>query len=129
MSIIHTIYTKYIFNNIKLLLVRMIKISGRSLNIKFYLLCSEFLWHISENNIRKLIMIFENSRSSRPEVIWKHAANLQENTHTEVLCNFIEIAPRNGCSLVNLLHILRTPFPKNTSGWLLLKLGTNCLHV
>ena len=68
MSIIHTIYTKYIFNNIKLLLVRMIKISGRSLNIKFYLLCSECLWHISENNIRKLIMIFENSRSSRPEV-------------------------------------------------------------
>ena len=37
-----------------------------------------------------------------------------------VLCNFIEIALRHGCSPVNLLHIFRTPFPKNTSGWLLL---------
>ena len=29
---------------------------------------------------------------------------------------------RNGCSPVNLLHISRSPFPKNTSGELLLKL-------
>ena len=36
-------------------------------------------------------------------------------------CNFIEIALRRGCSPVNLLHIFRTPFPKNTSKWLLLK--------
>ena len=34
--------------------------------------------------------------------------------------NFIEIAIRHGCSPVNLLHIFRTPFPRNTSGWLLL---------
>ena len=34
--------------------------------------------------------------------------------------NFIEIALRHGRSLVNLLHIFRTPFPRNTSGWLLL---------
>ena len=26
-----------------------------------------------------------------------------------------------GCSPVNLLHIFRTTFPKNTSGWLLLE--------
>ena len=37
-----------------------------------------------------------------------------------LLCNFIEIALRYGCSPVNLLHIFRTPFPRNTSGWLLL---------
>ena len=37
--------------------------------------------------------------------------------------NFNEIALRHGCSPVNLLHIFRTPFPKNTSGWLLLKLA------
>ena len=30
------------------------------------------------------------------------------------------LALRHGCSPVNLLHILRTPFPRNTSGWLLL---------
>ena len=29
---------------------------------------------------------------------------------------------RHGCSPVNLLHIFRTPFPKNTSGGLFLKL-------
>ena len=36
--------------------------------------------------------------------------------------NFTEIALRHGCSPVNLLHIFRTPFPKNTSEWLLLVL-------
>ena len=67
-------------------------------------------------------------------MFWKYAANLQENTHAEVqfywkynllrfycnfaevLCNFIEIVLWLGCSPVNLLHIFRTPFPKNTSG-------------
>ena len=39
----------------------------------------------------------------------------------ELLCNFIEITLRHECSPVNLLHILRTPFFKNTSEWLLLK--------
>ena len=34
--------------------------------------------------------------------------------------NFTEIALLHGCSPVNLLHIFRTSFPKNTSGWLLL---------
>ena len=37
-----------------------------------------------------------------------------------LLCNFIEITLRHGCSPVNLLHIFTTPFRKNTSGWLLL---------
>ena len=34
--------------------------------------------------------------------------------------NFIEITLRHGCSPVNLQHIFRTPFPKNTFGRLLL---------
>ena len=34
---------------------------------------------------------------------------------TKLLCSFIEIALRHECS-VNLLHIFRTPFPKNTYG-------------
>ena len=38
----------------------------------------------------------------------------------KLLRNFIEITLRHGCSPVNLLHIFRTPFTKNTSGWLLL---------
>ena len=36
--------------------------------------------------------------------------------------NFIEIALRHGCTAVNLLHFFRTPFLKNTSGRLLLKM-------
>ena len=34
--------------------------------------------------------------------------------------NFIEIALQHGCSPVNMLHIFITPFPRNTSEWLLL---------
>ena len=38
----------------------------------------------------------------------------------KLLCSFIEIVLRHGFSPVNLLHIFRTPFLKNTSGRLLL---------
>ena len=34
----------------------------------------------------------------------------------------VEITPRHGCSPVNLQHIFRTSFPKNTPGRLLLLL-------
>ena len=39
----------------------------------------------------------------------------------KLLCYFIEIALWHECSPVNLLHIFRAPFPKNTSGRLPLK--------
>ena len=45
--------------------------------------------------------------------------------------NFIEIALRHGYSPVNLLRVLRTPFPKNTSGRLLLDyrgISANLFH-
>ena len=38
----------------------------------------------------------------------------------KLLCNFIEIVLQHGCSPVDLLHIFRTPFCKNTYGGLLL---------
>ena len=41
----------------------------------------------------------------------------------KLLCKFIEITLRHGFSPVNLLHIFRTPFHKNTFRWLLLKRG------
>ena len=41
----------------------------------------------------------------------------------KLLCNFIEIALRHGCSPVNSLHIFRKLFSRNTSGWLLLSIG------
>ena len=34
----------------------------------------------------------------------------------KLLCNFIEITLRHGCSPVNLLNIFRTSFPEKTSG-------------
>ena len=40
----------------------------------------------------------------------------------KLLCNFIQITLRHGCSPVNLLHFFGTLFPRNTSGWLLLTL-------
>ena len=45
----------------------------------------------------------------------------------KLLRNFIEIIPQHGCSPVTLQHIIRTSFPKNTSGSLLLKLIRNAL--
>ena len=43
--------------------------------------------------------------------------------------NFIEITLQHGCPPVNLLHVFRTPFLKNTSVWLLLKLFLSCLNL
>ena len=40
---------------------------------------------------------------------------------TKLQSNFIEIILRHGCSPVNLQHVFRTTFPKNTSEGLLLK--------
>ena len=40
----------------------------------------------------------------------------------KLLCNFIEIILRHGCSPVKMMHIFRTPFLRNTSWWLLLSL-------
>ena len=73
-------------------------------------------------------------RSSHPEVFLGKSVleicSRSTGEHTcpsaKLLCNFIEITLRHGCSSVNLLHIFRTPFLKNTSGWLLL-LNVNSL--
>ena len=44
---------------------------------------------------------------------------------TKLQSNFIEITLRHGCSPVKLLHISRTPFPRNASGWVLLPLRSS----
>ena len=78
---------------------------------KFFILIISF----SQDNPEAAIQ-----RCSVEKMFWKHAANLQENTPTKLLCNIIEIALPYGCSPVNLLHIFRITFPKNTSERLLL---------
>ena len=73
-----------------------------------------------------------NLRSSRPEVfLGKGVLKICSKFTEEQPCrsvisiklqsNFIEITLRHRCSPVNLLHTLRTPFPKNSSGRLLLE--------
>ena len=69
-----------------------------------------------------------HQRCSSENVLWKYVANLQEKNPFESVIsiklqsNLIEIALRDGSSPVNLLHIFKTTFPRNTSGWLLLDL-------
>ena len=71
------------------------------------------------------------SRSSRPEVFFRKGVLkicskfAGEHSSRSVISiklqgSFTEITLQHGCSPVNLLHIFRTPFPKNTSTWLLL---------
>ena len=70
----------------------------------------------------------------------KRSQNSQENTSARVSyliklqeSGFIyenklfHTSSRSRCSSVNLLHIFRTPFPRNTSGWLLLTFFTEHL--
>ena len=51
------------------------------------------------------------------------------NKVAKLQSNFIEIALWYGYSPVNLLHIFRTSFPRNTFGWLLLSNAINLSHI
>ena len=78
-------------------------------------------------------MTNQRFRSSHPEVILKRrcSENMQQIYRRTLMpkCGFNKVAMqlywnRNSAWVfsVNLLHIFRTPFPRNTSGWLLLKI-------
>ena len=41
---------------------------------------------------------------------------MSKGDFNKITNNFIEIRLRHGCSPVNLVHILRTPLPRNTYG-------------
>ena len=69
-----------------------------------------------------------NFRSSHPDGVLKKrcSENMQQIYRRTLMpkcyfSNFFDIALRHGCSPVNLLHVFRTIFPRNTSGWLLVK--------
>ena len=83
-------------------------------------------------------IVFLMFKSSRAEVFWgkgvlRICSKLAgEHPSPSVISikfqsNFIEITLRHGCSPINLLHIFRTSFPKNTSGWLLLNVAVKWL--
>ena len=72
-------------------------------------------------------------RSRHPEVVLEKdvlkicSKFTREHACRSVICNFIEITLQQGCSPVNLLHIYRIPFSKNTSWCLLLHVTKMCI--
>ena len=92
--------------------------SLRSLEIAYKKTLLIYDINYKNKNIERKVL-----RSSRPDVfLGKGALKICSKFTGYLLCNFIEIALQNGCSPENLLHIFRTPFPKNTSGWLFLEI-------
>ena len=78
-------------------------------------------------------LLIRFSRSSHPKVFlgkgglkicskFTEEHPCQSVISIKLLCHFIEITLPHGCSPLNLLHIFRIPFPRNTSWWLLLDL-------
>ena len=77
--------------------------------------------YISVDKKRLLFKSFIISQFNYCPIVWMCSKFTGEH-HAEVWfqqsCKAITL--RYGCSPVNLLHVFRTPFPRNTSGWLLL---------
>ena len=64
--------------------------------------------------LTKILCCFDSLKSFSEVVV-------QRCSYEEVVAKQLnKIKPRHGCPPVNLLHIYRTPFSKNTSGWMLL---------
>ena len=80
------------------------------------------LYHMNNISKHRFLEICQCAFKVPNIVFWKYAANVQENTH--VNWDFNKVAKplywNRISSWVNLLHISRTIFPKNTSDWLLL---------
>ena len=100
------------------------KVANITFFVLFILTLMSSLMH-SEFNLEELF------RSNRPEeFLVKGFPKICSKFTGEQPCqsvisiklrsNFVEITPLHGCSPVNLLHIFRTPFSKNTYGWLFL---------
>ena len=74
-------------------------------------------------------------RCSQEKLCSKYAANLQKNTHAKMqfqqICKALRfrIGFRQERSSVNLLDIFRKPFPKNTSGGILLETAFIEIHM
>ena len=72
--------------------------------------------------LQHLGKMFSTNRSTLPEMfLGKGVLQICRKIYRRTfMLNFIEITLWHRCSPVNLLHIFRTRFPKNTSRWLLL---------
>ena len=102
---------------------RVSMLSCTILDIKSNLFLTELIFM---SPIRTLFTLFFQKQPSRGVLRKRCSENMQQIYRRtpvpkyDLLCNFIEIALRHGCSPVNFLHIFRTPFPKKTSERLLL---------
>ena len=83
-------------------------------------------------------MFYPQVRSNPPDVFLGKGALKKSSKFTrenlcrsviliKLLCNFFKITLQHACSPVNLLHIFRTLFPKNTSARLILTGRDKCL--
>ena len=78
-----------------------------------------FSCEFSEKDVLKICSKFTGEHRRRSAISMKLLCKLL--CFAKLLSNFIEIALWHLCSPVNLVHIFRTPFPKNSSGHLLLE--------
>ena len=68
------------------------------------------------------VLLKKKCSENMHQIYWRTPMPKCDFNNVALLCYFIEIALRHGCSPVNLLRIFKTPFLKNTSGRPLLKL-------
>ena len=89
--------------------------------------CNQFHRDLNFMNILQEIFLTKATlhRSSYKKVFWKICSKFTGEHPCWSVISIIEIALQHGCCPVNLLHIFRTPFPENISGWLLLRFENN----
>ena len=120
------------FHYFMFLLIRKIPSNCCCRDIGFF--TAKILFHKYSQYIRNSMLksVHIGKRSSSPEVflvkgVLKICSKFtgehpsRNVISIKLLCNFLEITLQHGYSPVNLLHIFRTPFPKNTPGRLLLQ--------
>ena len=125
---------KFIYQGCKLLVLDLTSVNpmqnfalwyySRSIQAEVFLgksvmkIFCKFLKHLCRNAISIKLLLGK----SVLKICWKFTGehSCRSAISIKLLCNFIEITHRHGCSPVNLLHIFTTPFPRNTSGGLLL---------
>ena len=100
--------------------------------------CQSIVWYVNSfpvHDIAFAFLVYSYYKYSRPEVFLRKGLlkicrkftgehPCRSVISIKSLCNFMEIAHQHGFSPVNLLDNFRTPFTKNTCGWLLLILAS-----
>ena len=93
-----------------------------------YLLCLLVLLLLSFSFTTSLLLVLVlymkhfQKQPSRGDLRKRCSENMHQVSRRTLIakCNFTKVA-KHGCSLVHFLHVFRTPFPRNTSGRLLLQ--------